>query len=160
MGVIEREEKVTLGDVVVQWWARLDGDRAGRSALRRAATPSEVMLQPIFYDLLRAAKNSSLVVNPLRLAVVAGVIAHVTSHNDSATLGERCAQVFSDGPAGELRFRRILAISTDREELFSAMIRLVRLVKGELNVSDLAEKLYWWNDRARRGLGFDFYSNY
>ena len=156
----ENTEKQTVGSVALRWWHGIATDRGSRSNLRRASSPSEVMLQPAFYDLLGEAKRSDVQVNALRLACVAGVLAHIVTHDGSNSIGERCARVFSSGDSGDLRFRRLLALRGEREELFTSMVRLVRLLKGEGNVVDLADKVYWWNERARRDLGYDFYTNY
>ena len=37
------------------------------------------------------------------------------------------------------------------------MLRLVRLLK-RVNVMDLAEAVYWWNDRVRKDWAVEYYS--
>jgi len=56
-----------------------------------------------------------------------------------------------------LRFRRLLAINT-REELYHAMIRIIRLLGGTVNVCDLAKTVYWWNEETKKRLAYDYYA--
>jgi hypothetical protein len=46
---------------------------------------------------------------------------------------------------------------SERNELFLELLRLVRILK-RVNVIDLAEAAYWWNDRVRKAWAVEYYS--
>jgi len=56
----------------------------------------------------------------------------------------------------ELRFRRLL--QTTRDERLEAFKRLVRQLKGKVNVVDLANSYLFWGDKVRERWAFDYYA--
>jgi CRISPR system Cascade subunit CasB len=56
-----------------------------------------------------------------------------------------------------LRFRRLLKIQ-GREELYPAMVRIVAMLGGSINLLSLANSVYWWNERTRKDWAFAYYS--
>ena len=97
-----------------------------------------------------------------RLATAAGLMSHVREgdNDPSNRVPEAMA---AQGPGGGarvsgLRFRRIMSIEDkDREGLYLEMLRLVRMLK-RVNVLELAEAAYWWNDRIRKDWAVEYYS--
>jgi CRISPR system Cascade subunit CasB len=57
-----------------------------------------------------------------------------------------------------LRFRRLLSIE-NHDELYQAMIRIIRLLDNNANIYDLAKKVYWWNEKTKKRLAYDYYAN-
>jgi CRISPR system Cascade subunit CasB len=55
-----------------------------------------------------------------------------------------------------LRFRRLIQ-NKSQEDLFGPLVRIIHLLGNKGNVKDLSEKLYWWNDHARRDWAFEYY---
>lgn len=154
-------EKQPLERIVATWWAQLGADGAGRSALRRCRTIDRVLLAQQFYELLRSVQRAGYAVRVQSLAVVAGVVAHVREDLPSTPFGAQCAMTFSEGNSGELRFRRLLTIDDGaNDELLGGMVRVVRLLGSRVNIEDLALKLVWWNERSKRELAYDFYTNF
>lgn len=134
-----------------RWWeslrpdpeSRRPGDPAALAALRRCATTSQVHLVPVFELLVREMPEARLD----DLAVVAAVLAHVREHDPSAGVAEQIAK--ASGPGGQpavspLRFRRLLQVN-GAEERIRAGARIARQLKGQVNVVDLADALYWWD---------------
>ena len=63
----------------------------------------------------------------------------------------------SDKPAvSESRFRRVLEI-TDRDELYVSLIRLIRILGGNVNLRDLAESVYWWNKNTKKDWAYSYW---
>ena len=139
-------------NAVLKWWLGLENDRGGRAELRRAHNPTEVVFLPA-YQRLNAMLNLP---DKEALACVAGVCAHVKNHVDGEFTGYMSK---GDKPiVSPRRFRRLLAIN-DRTELYHAMIRVVRLLGGKVNVVDLAKTVYWWNEGTKKQLAYDYYAN-
>lgn len=147
-------------EIAHQWWQALAGERSGqaRAALariRRAVSPVEVMQEPAALRLVSRlmARN----VDPDRVAMLAGVLAHVSEHQDlpvARALGRRTLD--DDGALlSEGRFRRLL--QTDAAELLDPMRRLVRMTKGKANVRDLAVAVLFWGDRVKKDWIFHYY---
>ena len=154
-------EHQSLERVVTTWWAQLQADSAGRSSLRRCGTIDRVLLTPQFYELLRSVQRSGHAFRVQSLAIVAGVAVHIREDMPSTPFGAHCATTFSEGKSGELRFRRLLMIDDGAsDELLGSMIRVVRLLGSRVNIADVARKLVWWNERSKRELGYDFYTNF
>ncbi|MDP2906151.1 MAG: type I-E CRISPR-associated protein Cse2/CasB [Candidatus Omnitrophota bacterium] len=143
-------------NLVWDWWEKLEKNRGGRAELRRAHTVTEVAFIEVYHRLYQQMEFS----DKEALALVAGICAHVKA-NGAGKFAEQMAK--GDKPddkpkVSELRFRRLLAI-TDCDELYHAMVRIVRLLGGEVNVCDLAKTVYWWNENTKKQLAYDYYTN-
>lgn len=138
--------------IVLKWWKGLENDRGGRAELRRAHNPTEVVFVPAYHRLY----TEFGLPDKEALACVAGLCAHVKDHREG-----KFAEHMTEGDkpkVSPLRFRRLLA-ANEREELYHAMIRIIRLLGGKGNVVDLAKTVYWWNERTRKQLAYDYYAN-
>jgi CRISPR system Cascade subunit CasB len=159
----ERNER----DIVFRWWKESIGDRSApagpRAELRRARTIEEVVFVPLFHDLRRRLAATGWRMTD-RLALVAGVLAHVREHDGASVFPSQVA-ASAEGSRNRprvapSRFRRILRLGDeDRDELFLQIRRVVALLDGRGNVSDLAESLYWWNERTRKGWALKYYDH-
>lgn len=164
--------------VLLHWWQELDRARGDRASLRRCHTLAEVALTPAFNRLrIDLARFGELDSNGIaRLAVVAGVLAHVTPPADEGMLegmlvsrlpgaiARQMATPPPDGtrsPVSELRFRRLLAIpESEPEALFTTMVRLVRHLGGtsaQVDAPSLARGLFHWNQKTKQTWAFAYY---
>lgn len=143
---------------IMAWWQSLNDNRGDRAELRRCSTLTEVAFTPAFHR-LRLALMKCGGVNADALALVAGLAARVKNDIPGSTLAEQMATGKSDGSArvSGLRFRRLLKVK-GREELYSAMIRILAMLGGGVNLQSLAESVYYWNDRTRKKWAFEYYS--
>lgn len=142
----------------ITWWQSLNDNRGDRAELRRCSTLAEVAFTPAYHK-LRFSVGKFGQVNADGLALVAGLAARVKSNSPGDTLAEQMATGKADGSArvSGLRFRRLLKIK-DREELFTAMGRVVALLGGAVNLHSFASSLYYWNDSTRKQWAFDYYT--
>lgn len=149
--------------VLISWWTGLNEDRGGRAVLRRASTPSEVAFCGSFHRLLAKLREAGCPISNRQadwIAAVAGLVAHVKSHAGGASVAQQMATPKSPGAGGRvsgLRFRRVLA-AADRDELYPLLIRVVRLLDGNVNVVNLAKSAFWWNERTKKEWAYDYYA--
>jgi CRISPR system Cascade subunit CasB len=156
------EQPQTFEQIVFRWWQPLtvrenSAARRNRAELRRCASPAEVMFQPYFHALLQRCPA----VRRERLAVIAGVLAHVEKL-DKGSFAKHLAHPPAGGATSrvsDLRFRRLLAVpDEDSAELMRQLIRVIRLLDRSTNVHDLAQSIRYWNDRTRQRWAVDYYA--
>ena len=149
-----------VGDVARAWWEdlrprdRRPGDRAGLAELRRSADPLDLAFVPAF-GRLRLALGAHEAGAILRAARIAHVLAHVRDNDSRPVARALGPQADGDAPMSEARFRRLLQAADD-EDLIRRMVRAVKMLKQRANVADLAEALWFWNDRVRRDWAFRY----
>lgn len=151
------------GSVLTNWWEELQHDSGGRARLSRCKTPEEVMLEPAFHRLLNRMRSQieqasgfSSGESYLRLAAVAGLLSHVRVR-DNAPLAERMAAPKGARPVfSSLRFRRLLKETFD--DLYPAMVRVIRQLNKTASLSDLAESVYGWGDQVRKRWALSYFS--
>jgi CRISPR system Cascade subunit CasB len=157
--------------ILLDWWTALEADKGERAELKRAEHPLRVAFSPAYHNLLRRLQEAGYhlgIDSRERLAVLAGLAAHVKQHTDngrsfaaqmgSPRLGSDKAVVF------ELRFRRILALDS-LDELYTQLRRAVSLLDGTANLVDLARVLFRWRSIAeqnpfdpRKDWAYDYYA--
>jgi CRISPR system Cascade subunit CasB len=147
-------------DVLLEWWKELKDSHGDRATLRRCHNPTEVAFNPAFHRLRMKFKQFGYV-NPESLALIAGILSHVTKNNKDVHIATQMATPKSvDGKVcvSELRFRRILKVQ-DNTDLFEPLIRIVRMLDGTVNIPVLANSIYWWsiNDFTRKEWAFKYY---
>jgi CRISPR system Cascade subunit CasB len=166
-------ERFSAGSVCLDWWTKLNGleniatRNTGHIAeLRRASTIVDVVKCPSYHNLTRRfphLQNHGECYGRLdRLAVVAHVLAHVRKHDSRLSFAKqmgRPPEGKSTPPVSELRFRRFVQV-TRNEDLMQAARRMVALLGGDVNVTDLAESIVWWNTpRRMKTIAFDYYQS-
>jgi CRISPR system Cascade subunit CasB len=152
------------GKVLYEWWLNLQekpkenqekrrGDRAGRAALRRCATVTQVVLTPTYLRLFQRLQQAGWSGSPEqedRLAVVVGLLAHVKDEDEQPLAKTMSAHVEGDQPAvSELRFLRLLE-SPDLDALFTGLRRILPLMKHKANLFDLTNDLLLWGDKVKK----------
>lgn len=143
---------------LIVWWLSLNDHRGERAELRRCSTLVEVAFTPAYHR-LRLAVGKFGAVNADGLALVAGLAVRVKNSVAGDTLAEQMATGKSDGSArvSGLRFRRLLKVK-ERDDLFTAMGRVIALLGGAANLQSLANSVYFWNDRTRKQWAFEYYT--
>lgn len=145
------------GEILVEWWEGLQHDTGGRARLRRCKSPEEAMLEPAFHRLLKRLaaltekSGEELEVHDIqRLAAIAGLLAHVRTRSLKPLAEQMADSEWKGGRPllSSLRFRRLL--KEPFEDLYPAMVRVIRQLNKEANISDLAASTYYWGDRVRR----------
>lgn len=148
----------TPGQVALGWWQRHlrpDEDsgpaRALRARLRRADHATDVLAEGRVIELHDRLDRRA---DPLALAALAQVIAHVERHD-----GRRIAQAFGAGDPkalSPLRFQRLIR-SGDRQELATGLRRGLPLIGRACNLAALAEDILFWGEKPRMRWCFDYY---
>lgn len=158
MNFIKLHDEPASG-IIYQWWKGLDQDRGGRAELRRCHNLTEVMFCPSFHRLYHSLAAVGAV-NREGIALIAGVLSHVKKPHDQGKLGKLMADKRSGNTSrvSEPRFRRLIRI-TDRDELFQPFIRIIALLDGSVDVKEVSEILYYWNERVRKNLAFAYYED-
>lgn len=147
--------------IAFDWWRRLNPrggvqpgpHKAALARLRRAATPTEVLLESEALRLVARLPYSAK-----KAAVLAGVLAFVRESDDKSVaraIGRNSLDDEQSALVSEVRFRRLLQ-SRD-EELMEAMRRLVRQMKGCANVINLSNAILYWGDKTKQRWIFDYY---
>jgi CRISPR system Cascade subunit CasB len=148
-------------EVLRSWWRSLEDDRGERAVLRRAASSTEAVFSPAYHRLLIDLQQRGYGVNREALAAVAGLAAHVREDagSERSLAGQMAVPRAGGGGArvSELRFRRLLAVS-ERGELYPLLIRVIHLFGGQANLTDLANAVYWWNEKTRKQWAYDYYA--
>jgi len=143
---------------LVEWWGGLERARGDRAALRRCRSAQEIAFVPAF-DRLRHDLSRIAPVDAEKLAVVAGILSHVRKNDYSLRFAQQMATSKDGGDRARvsgLRFRRLLKIE-GRDDLYGAIVRIVRLLDGSVNIASLADGVYWWNERTKNNWAFDYY---
>lgn len=147
-----------VGQILNEFWQGLEDDKGGRAQLRRCKTANEVVMVPAFHRLCRRVRP--LMKNErdgweMRMAAIAGLLAHVRTLDSRKTLAEQMA--VGDTPAvSELRFRRLL--QRNRDEFYGALLRTLGLLDKKANLFDLARSVYYWGDSERKRWAFAYFS--
>lgn len=143
---------------LLNWWQDLEENRGDRAALRRAASIDQAMFNPGFHRLWRSLKGTSWN-RPERVALIAALAARIREHKPDKPFA---AQLGSP-PAGRekaalsgLRFRRLLQ-SREPAQLLQGCTRAIAMTNNRANILDLADSVYWWNDRDRKKWAFAYY---
>ena len=167
--------------IVANWWKDLNDARnpgklrppenpfnSGDSAeLRRCKTVDDIVLNSQAFHTLRKrlVGTSWARADILRLAVVAGVLSHVryVRFDDEGSLprvlGNKTKSDQASKEAVRLRFQRLIQHRT-HDDVFRPMVRMLAyLEKERVNVSSLAQDLYFWNDETRKQWAIAFYEN-
>ncbi|WP_440950727.1 type I-E CRISPR-associated protein Cse2/CasB [Methanosphaerula subterraneus] len=162
-----------VNEYLIDWIDRLnehmeDSDRrftrTDRALLRRCRTCTEVGMLPTFHrfrqDLERLDPGFGN--DRERLALIAGVLAHLDRGDDLVNCSTRMAspkEVGGDRPRlHDLRFRRLMAI-TQPILLYAPLVRAIRELEREGNAPDLAYSIANWNDQIKIGWAYDYYAN-
>lgn len=157
---------------LLSWWRQLEQDKGERATLRRAASLTEVMLNPAYIRLLRELRNAKFAISnhdqPLsKVAAIAGLVARIKEEpNPNEGLAKRMGSPKPGSTAAtvsELRLRRLLACD-DLEELYTLLRRLLAQLDDRANLADLAAIVWNWSpldDKwpydPRRQLAYDYY---
>ncbi|WFN33434.1 type I-E CRISPR-associated protein Cse2/CasB [Methanogenium sp. S4BF] len=144
--------------ILRKWWSDLDRSRGDRAMLRRCRAPAEVVMVPAYHR-LRLSLKDNWHVNDQQLAVVAGVVSHLDSDENSGTCAEQMARSKEKGGPSKvsgLRFRRLLKVNTPDEE-YMALVRMVHLMGRTANLRDLAGSAYQWNEYTKKNWAISYY---
>ncbi len=143
---------------LLSWWNGLDQKRGDRAQLRRCKSLDEIVFTEAYHELWRELKQHGAVYEN-GSAALAGILAHVKQHIPGSSLAEQMAQSKQGADKARLsglRFRHLIKHQS-HTDLYRDMIRVVHLLDNKLNVIDLARVVYWWNERTKKQMAYDYY---
>lgn len=146
--------------VLLEWWRGLENKRGERAVLRRAKDSTEVIFSPAYQHLLNQLQHQGYKVHREALAVIAGLMSHVKDHVGNEPIAKQMAtpkQGSESARVSGLRFRRLLAV-TEREELYPMLVRIIHLLDGRVNLTSLANAVYWWSENTRKHWAYEYYA--
>lgn len=148
--------------MVRHWWQSLADDRGQRAELCRCRNWAEVYISSAYRDHLAAQMQASFALDEKdleRLALPAGVLARVRTLESGVHFATLFARHGGGSPAmRDVRFRRLLAIPDGKtDELFTMLVRLVRLMDNAAALSGLLEAGRFWNDQTRIRWAKEYY---
>lgn len=147
-------------EILFSWWKNLDSNRKDRASLRHCHGIGEVAFSSSFHNLKTSLQKEEFYVDNEGLATVAGVLSHVSDLDSTGSFASQMAAPGKEGSSSrvsELRFKRLITISS-RADMYQPMIRAVKLLKGSVNIFDLANGCYWWNDYTKKPWAERYYS--
>ncbi|EKA0984449.1 type I-E CRISPR-associated protein Cse2/CasB [Cronobacter sakazakii] len=146
MSILSQAHRESL----LKWHALLNEQqgRRLRASLRRSHTLNEVWLSEGFRSLAaRVPTRSNIEGHEWRfcaLGIVAALAAHIKTVDTRASFAEQLGHKEGNHAVmSELRFRRLSQART-QEELFRQLRRAVQLLRGVVNLPDLAEGVFRW----------------
>jgi len=159
-----------LGKALAEWWLGLKDNSVARAELRRCKSVAEVVMTAAFQRFCQRKLRSLMQDAEMwedRMAAVVGLASHLRQDAESTVLGksDRPVETFveqmaylvsADRPlVSELRFRRLL--QNDREDLYPAMIRIIRMLKGGANLYGLSHSVYYWGDGVKKRWAYAYF---
>lgn len=139
------------------WWENLLQNRGDGAELRRCHDLNEVFFCPAFHQLYQSLRGDGPVKKEA-LALIAVSLAYVRNNEARDSFAAQMGDEKSVGTpqVSEIRFKKLVR-SESHHELFSPVIRIIRMLDGAVNIDDLVSKLYYWNDKSRQKMTFEYY---
>lgn len=149
--------------ILRRWWEGLDQNRGTRARLRRAKSPDEVFVSPDYQrGLLGQLATVGITLAPNdaeRLALGVGVLVHVKTVLPEGHFAHQLAPAeASQESVRDPRFRKLLA-TTDPNDLFLMLRRLVAYLDGVAEIRSLVTGASNWTDKTRRAWAIEYYKN-
>jgi len=159
-----------LGKQIASWWRNMIKDSASRAELKRCSNSAEVMLTSTFQHLCQQLQPQIKEAFgwQVKLAILVGLAAHLDRHSEGRVLQvtddriqslvvpmAQDAGVGSRPLVSELRFRRLIQRQVD--DLYTPMIRVIRMLKGKANLYGLAESIFYWGDEIKKRWAFAYF---
>jgi CRISPR system Cascade subunit CasB len=150
--------------ILREWWEELQADEAEVARIRRCGDPSSVMLSPEYQrllDLLKGAGYDLDAGHSYAVATVTGLVAQVTSDTGpGVTFAHQMAEPAPGSRKArisQLRFHRLVA-EEQREMAYLLLVPVMDMLKGTLNLTDMARGIYRWDAAARKRWADDYYA--
>ena len=139
------------------WWRDLSENRGDRADLRRCHDLTEVFFCPSFHRLYLSLLTEGKVKREA-LALVAVALAHVKEDISGVTFAQQMGE-YRHGQTphiSKMRFRKFVRCES-YPELFLPVTRIIRMMDGVVNIDDLVKKLYFWNEKSRKEMTFEYF---
>ena len=144
-------------DKIHSWWIGLSENRGESAELRRCHDLTEVFFCQAFHRLYLSLLEEGKVRREA-LALIAVSLAHVKEDISGVTF----AQQMGESKTGQTpqiskrRFRSLIRIES-YPDLFLPVTRIIRMLNGTVNIDDMVKKLYFWNEKSRKDMTFEYF---
>lgn len=139
------------------WWRDLSPKE--KAELRRSDGAVQVVFNPAYHRLLNELRGEGYGIDQDKLAIVAGLSGHVRENHRKKVAIQLGEGLGEKEKAKNLRFRRLLEIQ-EPDELYLPLIRIIHLLRNSVDLLDLADSVYWWNERTRKHWARDYYAGF
>ncbi|HOO73421.1 MAG TPA: type I-E CRISPR-associated protein Cse2/CasB [Spirochaetota bacterium] len=142
--ISEKEEKALF-----EWWHWLHGHNGQRAGLRRCSSFAQVSLHPETFLIKHIIPH----ISHEAAAVTAGILSHI-DRDDNKNLNKKFIETLARShrtgrpPFSETRFRHLIS-AHNWDELYSELLRAVKLLKGKTNPVAVADVILRWDDEFR-----------
>jgi len=169
---IEFTPQSELGKALAEFWLGLKDNSGARAELRGCNGVGEVVMTPTFQRFCQKRLREIFRDETMwedRMAAVVGLLSHLKFDAEYEVLGgkepfvdlfakQMAHMVSADRPlVSELRFRRLL--QNERDELYTSLIRIIRMMKGGANLYGLAQSVYFWGDGVKKRWAYAYFPN-
>ena len=138
---------------IVKWWKDLKDNKGERARLARLQDPRDAVFHPSCNTLMRILTNY----NRDNVCVLACLLASVKDTNAQYIAVALASKKGESALYSPLRLRRLLSYE-DPVELFPAMYRVIKHLKGKVNIADLSDSMLFWNAKQRRDWAARYYN--
>lgn len=140
-----------------EWWKSIFENRGDGADLRRCHDLNDVFFCPAYHRLYQNLRDEGSV-NKEALALIAVSLAHIKDNQPNSSFATQMGEEKSDGTSqvSETRFRKLIRSET-YPDLFSPVVRIIKMLNGTVNINDLIQKLYFWNEKNRQRMTFEYY---
>jgi len=139
------------------WWEGLSDNRGDSAELRRCHNLTEVFFCPAFHRLYQSLLPHGMVRREA-LALIAVTLAHVKEDISNVTFAQQMGEsrIGLTPSVSEARFRKLIRCES-YTDLFLPVTRIIRMLNGTVNIDDVVKKLYFWNEKSRKEMTFEYF---
>ena len=139
------------------WWKGLSENRGDSAELRRCHDLAEVFFCPAFHRLYQSLLADGKVRREA-LALIAVTLAYVKEDIAGVSFAQQMGETKSGQTSSisEARFRKLIRCES-YPELFLPVTRIIRMLNGAVNIDDMVKKLYFWNEKSRKDMTFEYF---
>jgi len=139
------------------WFDSLEHNHRDRAVLRRTQTPNDVLVTHAFYNFLNhMPEDWKIKENLYKSAFIAVVCSNIKQNTNNESFAEQLSH--SDEKHKVISPLRFLQLqkSTTPDEFFRRLIRIIKILKGKVNIISITNDIIQWLTEYNEGPSLDF----